>query len=131
MARDVFRAVNWMMALPPDLERQLWRRLLRYGRESKMTWMCPIERIFFEDGEKRGLQKGIAQGIDRGVQQGIQQGRKAAMAELLRYQLEERFGPLSDSVRKRLERASPEKLTEWGIALLDARSLTQVFRKKP
>lgn len=99
-----------------------------------MTWMCPIEKIFYEDGEKKGLRKGLEQGIERGIQrgiqQGLQQGRKAAMAELLERQLVGRFGPLSETVRKRLERASPEKLTEWGVALLDASSVGQVFRKK-
>lgn len=96
-----------------------------------MNWMCPIEKIFYEDGEKRGLRKGIEQGIERGIQRGIQQGRKDAMAELLERQLEGRFGPISETVRKRLARASPEKLAEWGVALLDANSLAQVFRRKP
>lgn len=99
-----------------------------------MAWMCPIEKIFYEDGEKSGLRKGLEQGIERGIQQGIQQGiqrgRKAAMAEMLERQLEGRFGPVSETVRKRLERASPEKLAEWGVALLDANSLAQVFRRK-
>jgi hypothetical protein len=135
MARDVFRTVNWMMALPPDMEREFWRRVLKDRGESKMKWMCPIEKIFFEDGEKSGLRKGLEQGIDQGIQRGIrwgiQQGRKEAMTEFLARQLEDRFGPLSNTVRRRLEKASTEKLSEWGIALLDANSLTQVFRKKP
>lgn len=52
------------------------------------------------------------------------------MKELLERQMEGRFGPLSENVRKRLERASSEKLAVWGLALLDANSVGQVFRKK-
>ncbi len=104
-----------------------------------MNWMCPVENILFEDGVavgvKRGMKSGIAQGIKQGIAQGIEQGieqgfargRKEAVAGVLERQLEIRFGPLSKTVLKRLSRASTDKLAEWAEALINARTLTDVF----
>lgn len=38
-----------------------------------------------------------------------------------------RFGALSPTVQKRLAKASPEQLARWGEAVLDAKTLKQVF----
>jgi len=102
-----------------------------------MNWMCPIEKIFFEDGAavgvkrgmKSGVEQGIKQGIELGIEQGFARGRKEAVAGVLERQLEIRFGPLSKTVLKRLSRASPDKLAKWAEALIDARTLKDVFGK--
>jgi hypothetical protein len=127
----------------------MWRVILRAKGRPKMNWMCPIEKIFFEDGVavgvkhgmksgieqgvKQGIRQGIRQGIKQGIEQGIEQGfargRKEAVAGVLERQLEIRFGPLSKTVLKRLSRASPDKLAKWAEALIDARTLKDVFGK--
>ena len=125
MESDVFRIINWMMVLPHELERKMWRVFLRAKGRPKMNWMCPIEKIFFEDGVAVGVKRGMKSGIG----QGFARGRKEAVAGVLERQLEIRFGPLSKTVLKRLIRASPDKLAKWAEALIDARTLKDVFGK--
>jgi len=125
MESDVFRIINWMMVLPHELERKMWRVFLRAKGRPKMNWMCPIEKIFFEDGVAVGVKRGMKSGIG----QGFARGRKEAVAGVLERQLEIRFGPLSKTVLKRLSRASPDKLAKWAEALIDARTLKDVFGK--
>jgi predicted transposase YdaD len=53
----------------------------------------------------------LAQGFEKGRQEGRQEGRVQALREALRELLEDRFGPLPDAVRQRIESASePERL---------------------
>ena len=125
MESDVFRIINWMMVLPHELERKMWRVFLRAKGRPKMNWMCPIEKIFFEDGVAVGVKRGMKSGIG----QGFARGRKEAVAGVLERQLEIRSGPLSKTVLKRLIRASPDKLAKWAEALIDARTLKDVFGK--
>ena len=61
-------------------------------------------------------------GEQRGKLQGVQEGQR----ELLRKQLETRFGPLSPAVQSRLESWPADRLTELGQALLSATSLQQL-----
>ena len=133
MGIDIFRIVNWMMKLPPEMERRFWRRIRSIERRGEMNWMCPIEKMFFEDGEKQGISKGLKQGIKKGIEQGIEQGielgRRDAMAEMLGRQLKVRFGPLSATTRKRLLKAQPEQLAMWAEALIAARTLKDIFGK--
>ena len=65
--------------------------------------------------ERRGEARGEARGEVRGA------------SMIVRGQLEERFGPLPQSVVRRLEQADAERLLTWGRRVLDAASLEEVF----
>jgi hypothetical protein len=54
-------------------------------------------------------------------------GRRAGETNLLRKQLESRFGALPSWVEPRLEAAAEPDLEHWGVALLTAPSLDAVF----
>jgi hypothetical protein len=56
----------------------------------------------------------------------VEQGRQEGRRELLQNQLEKRFGPLSASVRERLQSLSRERLIELSLAVLDAQSLREL-----
>src|SRR5207245_2933727 len=58
----------------------------------------------------------------RGELKGVEKGQR----ELLREQLETRFGPLSPAAQARLASWPPDRLTELGRALLSATSLQQL-----
>lgn len=81
-----------------------------------------------EEGLQEGLQQGRQQGLQQGLQQGRQQGRQEGESALLQKQLERRFGPLPNWVHERLGQATPEQLETWGLDLLDATGLDEVFK---
>lgn len=55
-----------------------------------------------------------------------QRGKLEGQRELLRRLLENRFGPLSPAVLARLEAWPGDRLTELGLALFTATSLTEL-----
>jgi flagellar biosynthesis/type III secretory pathway protein FliH len=118
------------MALPVELERRLWLNIRRLERRHSVEWISPLEQLFIEKGQKRGVKLGLAQGRREGRQEGRQEGRREGAAELLGRQLNRRFGALSPAVQNRLARASEEQLAQWSEAVLDARTLKQVFSSR-
>jgi predicted transposase YdaD len=62
-----------------------------------------------------------------GEEQGRVEGRVEGEHRLLSKQLERRFGPLPEAVMARLTAAGSEELERWGVRLLTARSLAEVF----
>ena len=59
--------------------------------------------------------------------QGLEKGRREGESRLLLRQLERRFGPLDEQVRRRVAAASAEQLLEWGERFVDATTLRDVF----
>lgn len=119
----LFKAINWMMTLPVELERRYWQAVRRQEREHKMEWICPLEQMFMDKGWQKGVKHGLKQGLERGLEQGREQGA----ALLLEEQLALRFGPVSQATRRKLAKASLKQLKSWSKALLDAHTLKQVF----
>jgi flagellar biosynthesis/type III secretory pathway protein FliH len=112
---DLFSVIDWMMQVPPELQRQLWQDIEQLERNRTMPYITSVERI--------GIEKGMQQGVQQGVQQGMQLGETALLERLLT----RRFGPLSDETRARLASASLDQLGEWADNILDAQSLDAVF----
>jgi hypothetical protein len=54
-------------------------------------------------------------------------GKVAGAGLVVRGQLEQRFGPLPQSVLERLDQAGAEQLVAWGQRVLDARTLEEGF----
>ena len=117
---QLFRFIDWVLTLPAELERRFLTEIEEWEEERKMPYVSSAERI--------GIEKGIQQGIEQGIQQGIQQGARQGEAALLLKQLERRFGPLPGWARERIEQAEQALLEEWGLRLLEAGSLEEVFR---
>ena len=80
----LFRFIDWVMALPEELDRGFWQELSRYEKEKKMPYVTSIERI--------GIQQGIETGIQQGIRQGIQQGIREGLTEGIELGLSLRFG---------------------------------------
>jgi hypothetical protein len=112
---ELFRFIDWVMALPAELERRFRDELTRLEAEIHMPYITSIERM--------GIEKGIQQGIEQGIQQGIHQGEML----VLRRQLTRRFGPLPAWAEQRLEEASVALLEAWAERVLDAARLEEVF----
>lgn len=121
---DLHMIIDWLMRLPPELDRMLQLRIAKMEKERGMAWILSAERIGREDGLKEGLEKGR----EEGRQEGREEGRRHAARDLLTGLLEERFGALDAATSARLANASTEQLFSWARAFVDAASLDEVFR---
>jgi hypothetical protein len=72
-------------------------------------------------------QQGRLEGEQLGEQRGEQRGRQSGKAALLLRLLERRFGVLPDWARDRVLAADTDMMEEWGLRVLDAASLDEVF----
>jgi hypothetical protein len=61
----------------------------------------------------------------------LAKGQTKGRLDVLREQLEARFGPLPKWASRRLTAAAEDQLREWGIKLLKARSLEAVLGTPP
>lgn len=127
----LFNVINWMMALPASHQRRYWQAVLQMEKERNMKLLNPLEQMFLDDGLKKGLKQGLEQGLERGLMQGLEQGlergRREGAALVLERLLTQRFGPLPQTARKKLAKASLEQIGAWSDALAEAQSLKQVF----
>ena len=62
-----------------------------------------------------------------GIQKGRQEGRQEGEAAMLLRQIARKFGPPTETVRERIERADPETLVEWPDRILTAQTLDEVL----
>ncbi|MYM23996.1 DUF4351 domain-containing protein [Duganella sp. FT135W] len=109
---DFYHAIDWMMRLPEDLDLQFRDAVYALERREAMPYINNFERA----GRKIGRQEGL--------QEGRQEGRYTLLATMLA----KRFGALDPGTLARLATADAERLSEWGLKLLDARTLDEVFR---
>ncbi len=100
---ELFRLIDWLLALPEDMEQSFRHKVDSLDQESKMKYVTSIERLSREEGREEGR------------------------LEIILSQIEERFGPLDDALRKTVEQASGEQILRWAKRLLSASSLDEVF----
>ena len=105
---DFYHAIDWMMRLPDDLDQQFRNDVHALERREAMPYINNFERA----GRKIGRQEGL------------QEGRSTLLAAMLT----KRFGALDPAVMARLAAADAERLSTWGLNLVDARTLDEVFR---
>lgn len=115
----LFRVIDWMMALPAELEPAFEQAMIAIEQEHKMAFVTSIERL----GEKRGLEKGKLEG----KLEGRLEGRLEGEAALLQRLLVRKFGPLPEALQQRIKSAMPNQLETWSLNLLDAHTLAEVF----
>jgi predicted transposase YdaD len=73
---ELFRIIDWLMALPAEPEQQFKLELIAFEEERRMPYITSVERL--------GMEKGIAQGVE----QGIEQGKQEIVINMLREGLE-------------------------------------------
>jgi flagellar biosynthesis/type III secretory pathway protein FliH len=81
-------------------------------------------REWKREGLQEGLQKGLEKGLRKGRREGRAEGRAEGLQKLLLSQMEERFGPVPKTIRRRVEGIQDfEELMRLGKQLLAAASL--------
>ncbi|MCP3958110.1 MAG: DUF4351 domain-containing protein [bacterium] len=104
---DLLWFIDWLLALPPELDSRFNQEIERFEAETRMRYVTTWER----------------KGIEKGIQKGIQQGE----ASLLRRQLKRRFDSLPAWADQRLEQAGRRELETWADRVLEARTLEEIF----
>ena len=120
---ELFRFIDWVLVLPPDLEKRLWNEVQTSEEVQKMRYLSAIERMAIEQGFQKGLDEGRIKGLDEGKAQGKVEGKAELLARILR----RRFGQLPEWVETRLRLATPVQLESWADRVLDATTLDAVF----
>ncbi len=108
---ELFRFIDWVLALPAGLEDQLWTEIEQLNEEKRMHYLASFERKAQEKGMEKGMEKGRAEGQVR----------------FFSFLLRQRFGALPGWVEARLQQAAPEDLEMWGMRMLSAGHLEEVF----
>jgi hypothetical protein len=109
---------------PESLElRRAFTALLRY---SLLPARFPGARIpAIQDLEE--VRPMLRETVQEWTKQWLEEGRQEGETDLLREQLEHKFGPLSDGDRLRIRQADRPALHAWAKRLLTARALGEVF----
>jgi len=100
VARQIYRLIDWVIALPVDLDSAYAQAMTVLRKESKMAFVPTLERV----------------------------ARRESEANLLLRMLQHRFGTVDDTVTKRLRTADSAHLETWALNFVDADTLDDVFR---
>jgi hypothetical protein len=115
---DLFGVIDWMLAIPPDLQHKLMLKIEELERELDMPYLNSFER--------RGLERGREEGREEGREAGREEGL-LALREVLRTLAEQRFGPLPDVFSEKIQSAGTQQLRSWARSVLSAPSLDTLF----
>lgn len=105
--------MDWVLTLPESLEIKYNQEIQQFEEAHNMTYITSFERI--------GIQKGIQQGL----QQGLQQGECVVLERLL----QRKFPQLPPQYLAMLHKADAETLLKWSEAILEAKSLAEIFEE--
>jgi len=108
VAGQVYRLIEWMIALPKDLEPEYLQAVEALSEEHKMTYVTLLEREY----TKRGRIEGRVEG----------------QADLLLRQIQRRFGAMDETTARRIRTARSQDLETWSLNFVDAATLDDVFR---
>jgi len=76
---DLYRFIDWIMALPVGLEQRYHEELVKYEEDVKMQYVTTAERIGIEKGREEGKQEGKQEG----KREGKFEGKKETAINLL------------------------------------------------
>jgi hypothetical protein len=104
---SLLRFIDWIIALPQDLEDSLEEDIVEALEEKKMPYIASWERRWQQRGEQRGEQRGIEIGEKRGK------------LDLLLPQLKRHLGEVETELKERIEALSAKQLDKLAVALFD------------
>ncbi len=111
-----FLVIDWMMALPPELDVKLSTFMRELEEEKRMEYVSSIERV-------RSEQK-----FHEGEQSGEQKGKTEMLSHLLTCLLTRRFGALPPTVEAQIKDAANAQIEAWFDRAVDAPTLDEVFQ---
>jgi hypothetical protein len=109
--REIFRLIDWMMHLRPDLDRRFKSELVAYEKELKMPYFTSVERLAKEEGREEGLEEGL------------EKGREQGSITLLLRMLTRRCGQLPGDVEQEINQLSLAESQALADALFDFQTI--------
>ena len=104
----LYRFIDWVMALPDDLELEYDRQVDEYQEDHKMEYLSSMERRAMEARYRQA-----------GILEGVQQGELSGRAATVQRQLARRLGMLSKEDEQRVRSLSITMLDRLADDLLD------------
>lgn len=68
---QLFRFIEWLLRLPPELEDRTWREIRAFEEAEQMTYITYGERIGLERGRAEGRQEGQLEGLREAIALGL------------------------------------------------------------
>lgn len=106
----LFKFIDAMMRLPPLLQQNLNKKVIKYEEEKKMPLVSPFEQM----AEERGLEKGL----ERGLQQRIDQDK-----ELIIRLIQKKLGVINEDLKTQVKALNIEDLETLAEDLFDLDSM--------
>ena len=113
---------------PDSLElRRAFTSFLRYSLLPARFPGARIPAIQDLEEVRPMLRETVQEWTQQWLEEGRQKGRQEGEAHLLKRQLAQKFGPLTEADQARIQHADSDELLAWGERLLTARTLPEVF----
>ena len=119
---NMYLFLDNLLNLKPALEIQYLDEMKRIEEIHGMRLISTAERYGFQEGMQQGRQQGMQQGLQQGLQEGEQR--------LLEKQLKVKFEDLPIRYIEKIRQAEPTELDQWGVNLMNASTLEDVFKQK-
>lgn len=132
--RQLFRLIDWLLALPEGLEEQLRTQVREYEESRGMPYIPTYERAAHEAGLELGKEQGLELGKELGQKvgrrKGLTQGRLSGLKNGLAVALKVKFGPAGTQLAGELEKVkSVTKLEAILAAVESTRSIDELRRR--
>lgn len=106
---QLFRFIDWMIALPEKLEDTFWEEIAK-EEEQSMPYVTSVER----------------RALKRGKEEGRQEGRQEGMFLITLRLIKRKFGEIEPALEEQIKTLTSEQLEAFGDALLDFSSQNEV-----
>jgi tetrahydromethanopterin S-methyltransferase subunit G len=107
----LFKFIDWVIALPQELELEYTQTIEKIEEEFKMTYVSTAERV----------------GLRKGEEVGIEKGKVLGESEMLVYQLSFKFQTVPQKYLDKIKNAHADALMAWARKLLFAPKIEDVF----
>lgn len=104
---SLFEFIDWMLTLPPNLDKEFWQEYSSFEESKRMKYVTSVERI--------------------GIEKGIEQGKQQEALFLIRRLLNRRLGNIDNTLIKRVDELPLPDLETLGEDLLDFTSVTDLI----